>query len=123
MVTWLLRTVSTWHECQVDGPFGDQALGSEAPDGFQVLDRHTFHVLGATSIDAALPIFESLKRIILPLVRINRDHISVGVEEDGGKSWVRSSPSGHKDGLVGYRGDDLVLQADLLNNLLKELNS
>jgi hypothetical protein len=79
-----IKTVLTWYEGDINVPQGLHAFGFEIPNGFQVHDPNTFHVLSSTSINVPIRILFSTERIMRPFSLI-RNLMSVQTYQNNRK--------------------------------------
>nr|GMD66646.1 hypothetical protein C4D60_Mb03t03480 [Ipomoea batatas] len=80
-------------EGEVDGADRLESRSLEAANRFQVLEADAFHVLGAPGVDVTCGAIDlGAKRRVRPLVRLGRDDVGVGIEEDSGEGGVLARP-------------------------------
>nr|GMD68817.1 hypothetical protein C4D60_Mb03t03480 [Ipomoea batatas] len=80
-------------EGEVDGADRLESRSLEAANRFQVLEADAFHVLGAPGVDVTSGAIDlGAKRRVRPLVRLGRDDVGVGIEEDSGEGGVLARP-------------------------------
>nr|GMD05914.1 peptidyl-tRNA hydrolase, mitochondrial-like [Ipomoea batatas] len=80
-------------EGEVDGADRLESRSLEAANRFQVLEADAFHVLGAPGVDVTGGAIDlGAKRWVRPLVRLGRDDVGVGIEEDSGEGGILARP-------------------------------
>ena len=113
----------TRHEGQMYGSLQLYSLSFKIPDSFKILNSNTLHVLSATAIDFPITIFDSFKRVTLPLICINWNHISMRIEQDGRQRWIKAFPSSYQYRSLCIRCNSFMFKSNFINDFLQEYNS
>ena len=88
------------NEGEVNRPPEPHTCSPQPPDGLDMLDTNTLHVLGPSPVDVAGLVLEGGEGFVCPVFGEDRDHVSVGVEDDGGQRGVCPLPGDDQDGLA-----------------------